>query len=196
MDLLEKKKFGEFVNKLDLPQDLEDTDDLSVLVSNGNRADAGPGGKMLNKNLFLFVCSVAGESISKQGMSANDQLLEYYTQFQFWMDCLHEKAEFSGGILRLFEGKKLPESFHKHVRAMKTNPTAKWIKDHGLQKKGLQMQQNMKFGAIVKANYDAAKRDINGSANPLFISKEMLPSGTSEYGYYYFMRKQFWPARA
>jgi hypothetical protein len=195
-ELLEKNKWKEFNDKLQLPQDLAETDDLSVFVSFLEGGEGLTGTKLLCKNLFLFMCSLAGESISSNGMSATDQLQQYHTQFLFWMDNVDQKEEFRSGILRLFPDQKLPQQFHDHVRALNTNPTVKWIKDHGLQSKSIQVAKNMKLGALVKASFETCKREINGLANPLFISREKLPSGISEYAYFYFMRKQFWPARA
>jgi hypothetical protein len=36
LDLIEQKKFKEFHDKINLPGDLDDTDDLTVLVQNGS----------------------------------------------------------------------------------------------------------------------------------------------------------------
>jgi len=57
-------------------------------------------------------------------------------------------------------------------------------------------QHSVKFGSIIKLHFEMCRREINGTANPLWIAPHKLPSGTSVFAYQFFMRMQFWPTRA
>jgi hypothetical protein len=194
VNLLNKEKFVDFRKQVNLPTDLEDTDDLEVMVKLAG--DGNNGKKSMCKNLFNFISCLAGESLDISGMTTLDQYQNFYIKFVMWIENMHVKEEFKTGILKLFPGRKLPDYFEAHVAAMKCTPTSTWIKANGARMLSPEQLRNAKFGCTIKAAFDACKRDINGFANPLWIPPQKLPSGVSVYGYNYFMRRQLWPVRA
>ena len=88
-DLLKKKKYEDFKKKLNLPTNLEDTDDLEVLVRLSDNGLNKTGCKLLNKNLFNFICCLAGLSLDTTGMSAVDQYTNYDIKFTYWLRDIH-----------------------------------------------------------------------------------------------------------
>jgi hypothetical protein len=196
-NLLDKKDYRTFRDKLKLPSDLEDSDDLEIMVQLSEaKGNGNIGAKTLFKNMFNVLCCLAGESLDSNPMQSNDQLLNFSVKFTFWLENIELKEEFAETLLRFFPNRKLPPSFVQYVSTMYTTPTAKWIKDQRVQNKSPEQQKQIKFGSIVKSHYDLCKKELNGTANPLWISPSKLPSGVSMYAYMVFMRKQIWPARA
>ena len=195
-DLLKKKKFDDFKKKLNLPTNLEDKEDLEVLVRLADDGKTKSGRKAMNKNLFDFLCCLAGCSLDSAGMSIVDQYLNLDIQFAFWLRDLHLSQEMVRGVLRLFPGNRLPDYFLKHVDLMTTAPSRNWIKSHGIDDLSVEKQTKCKFGSIVKSHFETCKKEINRQANPLWINPVNLPSGVSAYAYLYFIRTQLWPAKA
>jgi hypothetical protein len=184
--------------ELNLLSNLEDNDDLKVMcdmaaVKNSKGLAAT---KILNKNLFNVVCCLAGESVGKVGKDINQKIFDFNARFQFWSQEIARTEEFRSNLLRLFPGRELPQSFFDYVKTMRTAPTAKFIKDRKLENFSAEQQTDAKFGALVKAQFDSCKREINRILNPLWRPASMLPSGVSCYAYLYFMRKQLWPSKA
>jgi hypothetical protein len=192
---LKKNDYTGFKKKLNLPTDLEDNDDLEIMTKLMDGKGSG-GAKALFKNLFNFLCCLAGESIDPVPMTTTNQFINFNTKFVYWLSDLSMKEEFSSGILRYFPNRELPESFARYVETMQVVPTPKWVKTNGIERLGVEQQTQVKFGSIVKAHFDLCKREINGNANPLWIHPTKLPSGVSEYAYLYFIRKELWPQRA
>ena len=190
--LLEKGNHRGFRELVDLPANLEDNDDVDLMLKLMDARGGNSGAKVLFKNLFNVLCCLAGESLDPAGMSAADQLLNLNTKFLFWLTDIGAKGEFTSGLLRHFPGQKLPEPFGRYVKTLQVVPT----KTNGVGHMTPEQQKCAKFGGIVKSHFDLCKREINGSANPLWIAPSKLPSGVSEYAYTYFMRKQLWPVRA
>ena len=133
---LEEKEYRKFREKLLLPDDLEESDDLEVMVKMcETKGDGNVGAKTLYKNLFDVLCCLAGESIDNTPMQASDQLLNFNIKFVFWVSNIELKEEFSSTLLRFFPNKKLPADFLTYCKAMSPVPTVKWIKDQKLQSK-------------------------------------------------------------
>ena len=184
--------------ELNLLSNLEDNDDLKVMcdMAAAKNSKGLAATKMLNKNLFNVVCCLAGESVGKVGKDINQKIFDFNARFQFWSQEIARTEEFRSNLLRLFPGRELPQSFFDYVKTMRTAPTAKFIKDRKLENFSAEQQTDAKFGALVKAQFDSCKREINRILNPLWRPASMLPSGVSCYAYLYFMRKQLWPSKA
>ena len=196
LSLLQRNDYSGFKSKLNLPRDLEDNDDVVLMMNMMQSKGKGPSKPLLFKNLFNLLCCLAGESLDRGSMGLTDQYLNFNTQFVFWLEHLALKEEFTSDLLRHFPDKELPVGFNEYVQLMEAVPTVKWITSLGIQNMPVDKQNKMKFGSIVKSHFDAAKREINNNANPLWISPSKLPSGVSEYAYTYFIRQELWPQQA
>lgn len=88
--LLEKKDHRTFRQKLNVPDDFDEVDDLESMFVFSQTPNAGTlGAKTLYKNLFDVLCSLAGESLSNAPMTSVQQLLNYNLKFQHWLDNIH-----------------------------------------------------------------------------------------------------------
>ena len=190
--MLEKGLKKEFLKSINVPRNLVETDDLTVLTSPTSVTME----KCLCRNLFNLLCCLAGEGLTDETMNSKSRLLNFDLQFKFWYNNVHTTQEHMSGFFRLFPDRKLPQVFVSYIDSLKVNPTEKWVKSNKLEGKSVEELKCFKFGSIVKTAYDNCKKEVNGFANPLYIPRESLPSGLSEYAFFYFMRKQLWPARA
>ena len=195
-DLLDNKEYRKFKDILQLPNDLEDNDDLKTMYDMAESTSGKSKSKTLFKNLFDVLCCLAGESLSSAPMSTSDQYLDYNVKFNFWLRDISMKEEFRNGLLRYFPNKNLPTQMNEYVKLMHTVPTANFIQENKIGHLSREQQVEVKFGAIIKTHFDACKREINTSLNRLWIEPSKLPSGVSKNAYTYFMRKQLWPKRA
>ena len=110
--ILQKKDFKRFHEKLNLPENLEENDDLEIMFSLfASKGNGNISSKTLFKNLFNFMCCLAGESLSTDPMTSSQQLLNFNLKFEMWLRDVNMKEEFRTGILRLFDKKELPVGF-------------------------------------------------------------------------------------
>jgi len=129
--ILQKKDFKRFHEKLNLPENLEENDDLEIMFSLfASKGNGNISSKTLFKNLFNFMCCLAGESLSTDPMTSSQQLLNFNLKFEMWLRDVNMKEEFRTGILRLFDKKELPVGFQDYVKSLVITPTSKWCKDN------------------------------------------------------------------
>jgi hypothetical protein len=192
LQLLRVGKTKEFVDCLNVPDDLEEKDDLDIMVS-GTSASMN---RTLCKNLYFFICSLAGSNVSESAMCAEKKFLLFCDQFQLMFENMSTMEEHIFGVLKSFKKKKLPKVFKKFVGELKVEPSKCWITRYRFDGKSPEELKRLKFGHMVRDVFEECKKCINGVANPLWICQNDLPSKISVYAYYYFMRLQMWPAKA
>jgi hypothetical protein len=152
--------------------------------------------KTLCKNVFNFICCVAGDNVPDLAMTAEEKFMQFHDQFHLWFEKMSTTEEHVGGILKVFEGCKLPEFFRNYVKEMKVRSTQKWIAKYHFGGESQDKLKRLRFGNIVKDCFDDCRKSINTVANPLWIDSELLPRKISVFAYFYFMRKQIWPSKA
>ena len=102
LELLKARKFTKVIELLDVPVNYPEKEEVAFLVDLANDVSSTSHLKVLHENLFVFLCSVAGASLTTSILSSIELLKQYQIQFEVALSNCHLSDLFRNGILSSF----------------------------------------------------------------------------------------------